>query len=138
MACGRAGFPMWALFWGVRGWNHSPDMAARACCPQDISESEPNSSTLQGCTVPGPGPDHSECLQVGQGWDDPSPGLTVAAEALLTMCAWQETQHPGSWGSTLYLGPVGGRTHAFCLGQNPGELCGQVICFECPLWNGKA
>lgn len=47
---------MWALVCGVRGRDYSPDMTAGACCPQDISESEPSFSTLQGLGVPGPGP----------------------------------------------------------------------------------
>lgn len=88
---------MRALFCGLRGWSHGPDMPARAYCPRDISEAELDSSALGGCTVPGLGPDHSECLQVGQGWGDLLPDLTVATEAPLTMWGWQETQHLGSW-----------------------------------------
>lgn len=46
-----AGHPPWALSCLVRGWDHSPELAARACCPLDIAESNSCILTAFLCQV---------------------------------------------------------------------------------------
>lgn len=95
------------LFWGAGGWNHSPDVPARARCPQGISV------RVTFLCPAGPGPDHSQCLQVGQGWGTCRQGYCGRRGPAGHVGPGEAPWPRGPWGAELGL-PVWDRTRGSC------------------------